>query len=60
MSIFPNKEKVSESLVETTKFFLKYIYIKWMYGFQLISVNKDMIFNEKMMPREFLGMICAF
>jgi hypothetical protein len=41
--IIPNKDKVIELLIDTTEFLFQYISTKWMDGFQIISINKDLI-----------------
>jgi len=43
MSIFPNKNEVVEFLFKSTEFLLKHFPAKWMDGFKVISVNKDLI-----------------
>jgi len=48
MFIFSNKDKVSELLIEATKFLLKHIYTKWMNGLKIISVNKNLMKTNPM------------
>ncbi len=46
--IFPNKDKITEFLIEFAKILLKHIYTKRIDNLKVIGVNKDLIKSSTM------------
>jgi len=43
MSIFPNKDQVFKLVADTTELLFQYLFTKRINGFQIISINKNLI-----------------